>query len=522
MNLVEVLDRRARRHPERPAIVEGAGRRRRVVSYADLERRSAAGARFLADRGVREGEAVLFVHPVSIELYEALLAVFRLGAAAVFVDPSAGRGVVAAAVRRLAPRAFFGSPKAHLLRLIQPGVLRIPVQISTGGWAPAIRWGRAAAGEAPIADCGPEAPALVTFTSGSTGAPKAAVRTHRFLLAQYEILSKSIGLRDGQTDLVTLPVFVFANLAAGVTSVLADTDLSRPGAADGRRVGRQMEAESVTRVTASPAFFEALLRREADLGGLGGIYTGGAPVFPSLLRRLRTAAPGARVEAVYGSTEAEPIAHVAEDEIDAGDLEEMRTGGGLLAGRPVDEVRLAVLPNRWGTPLGMLTAEEFAAAKLAAGVAGEIAVTGPHVLKGYLDGRGDEETKFRAGDDVWHRTGDAGRLDHSGRLWLLGRAGAVIRRPEGALYPFAVEAALSFRDDVRRSALVELGGEAVLAVEFHETKRGSGLAGVRETVSWARLDRVVELPAIPVDRRHNAKVDHLALKRVLGKVRFPG
>lgn len=52
------------------------------------------------------------------------------------------------------------------------------------------------------------------------------------------------------------------------------------------------------------------------------------------------------------------------------------------------------------------------------GEIGEIVVTGQHVLKGYLDGRGDDETKFRVEEEIWHRTGDSGYLDEQGRLWL--------------------------------------------------------------------------------------------------------
>jgi len=97
-------------------------------------------------------------------------------------------------------------------------------------------------------------------------------------------------------------------------------------------------------------------------------------------------------------------------------MEAMRTGTGLLAGRAVEEIELAVLPDRWGRPGAAMTPGDFAAARLAPGEAGEIVVSGGHVLSGYLDGVGDEETKFRVGGSVWHRTGDAGRLDAAGRL----------------------------------------------------------------------------------------------------------
>ena len=136
-----------------------------------------------------------------------------------FVDPSAKREVIQSAVDRLKPRAFFGSPKAHLLRVLHRGIRQIPIQVMTHelGQGEAV---------AEIFESKPDDPALITFTSGSTGQPKAVVRAHEFLLAQYEELAASLALREGEVDLITLPIFALANLGAGMTSVLADTNLA--------------------------------------------------------------------------------------------------------------------------------------------------------------------------------------------------------------------------------------------------------------------------------------------------------
>src|SRR5262249_11749714 len=138
------------------------------------------------------------------------------------------------------------------------------------------------------------------------------------------------------------------------------------------------------------------------------LFTGGAPVFPRLLDQMQELAPAAAVEAVYGSTEAEPIAHVGRHAISAEGRKAMPGGRGLLAGPPVPEIRVAVLRDQWGRPVGPYTAAAFAAQCQPDGSPGEIVVSGDHVLSGYLHGRGDEETKFRVDGVLWHRTGDAG------------------------------------------------------------------------------------------------------------------
>ncbi|NNE90107.1 MAG: AMP-binding protein, partial [Verrucomicrobiales bacterium] len=158
--------------------------------------------------------------------------------------------------------------------------------------------------------------------------------------------------------------------------------------------------------------------------------------------------------------------------------------GGLLAGTPVPEIELEIADD------------------------GEIVVTGPHVLKGYLDGKGDAETKFTGadGETIWHRTGDLGRLDTDGRLWLLGRVSAKIG---DELCPFAVECALSFVEGVGRTAVLESeeDGQPVLFLE------GNGEVG--PILNQFGIHRIIPLKKIPVDRRHNAKVDYPALRKIL-------
>src|SRR6185369_10620818 len=101
------------------------------------------------------------------------------------------------------------------------------------------------------------------------------------------------------------------------------------------------------------------------------IVTGGGPVFPDIVARARSAAPMARVISVYGSTEAEPIAHVADDEVTPDDMQSMRAGAGLLAGTVDTSVRLRIVPNTWGTPMRAMGAQALDAFALGLGEAGE-------------------------------------------------------------------------------------------------------------------------------------------------------
>ena len=522
MNISQVLIDQAAERPGEPAIVEAAGGGTRALTFGQMAERSARAAALLHSAKLHEGDRILVFQPMSIELYVVLLAVFRLGLVATVLDPSAGRRHIEQCCSIARPRAFVGPARAHILRFAYRGLRRIERHFATAGWAPgATRWSRLERLEPlrRVAACDPSHDALLTFTSGSTGVPKAVVRSHGFLLAQHEVLAESIELEPGEVDLATLPVFALANLASGVTTVIPRCDLRRPGFVEPALILEQLKRHRVTRTAGSPALYARLLQGaesgETGLGTLEKLYTGGAPVFPPLLQELRSAMPRGRVIVVYGSTEAEPIAHLDWDEAEPADLEAMYAGKGLLVGRPVRQIELRILDNRWGEALPEMKAWEFAELGLPPGQGGEIVVNGPHVLAGYLCGIGDEETKFRVEGEVWHRTGDAGWLDAAGRLWLLGRAGAVIRDERGTIYPFAAECAASRLAWVERSALAKHNGERLLAVQLGARAPADAERRVKKTLPWAHLDRVVRLARIPVDRRHNAKVDYPALKKAL-------
>jgi acyl-CoA synthetase (AMP-forming)/AMP-acid ligase II len=195
----------------------------------------------------------------------------------------------------------------------------------------------------------------------------------------------------------------------------------------------------------------------------------------------------------------------------------MLGGSGLLAGPPVEAIRLRILRDQWGRPIGPYTEAEFATHCLPPEQPGEIVVSGPHVLSGYLHGHGNDETKFQVNSVTWHRTGDAGYLDAQGRLWLLGRCVARVDDTHGTLYPFAAECAVYQDQRVRRAAVVAHQGRRLLAVEFFDREAHLDLAAIRKTLAWACLDEVRVCRQIPVDGRHNAKIDYPGLRRLLGR-----
>jgi acyl-CoA synthetase (AMP-forming)/AMP-acid ligase II len=528
--LSDVLHKQVAARPDAIALIDA--RRNFALSFADLDEATRRVEQALTVAGLTSGDRVLLFQPMSAVLYVVLMALFRQGMVAMFVDPSAEKGHLERCCAIAPPHAFIASPKAQMLRLVSPPLRQIPTAFVTVGTQirrlrlPAPPFSGKPTVSSPVrpsknpqispAAIDADHPALLTFTSGSTGKPKAALRTHAFLLAQHNALAHSLSLQAEAIDLTTLPIFVLANLASGVTSLIPDADLRFPGKIKAGAVMRQIHRYQPQSTAASPAFLERLAEyceeTSQSLPSFQRIFSGGAPVFPSLLERLQHLAPQATVTAVYGSTEAEPIAHIAYSDITAGDRTAMGQGNGLLAGKPVPEIQLRILQHPLKAPIPPLSQAEFDAKCSPPDTIGEIVVSGDHVLSGYLNGEGDAETKLRVAGVPWHRTGDAGYQDAQGRIWLLGRCAARIDDERGRLYPFAVEAAAQSFPHVRRTALANHGGKRILLVEWNGDAEDPD--ALNEALSWAKLDQVRSHP-IPLDRRHNAKVDYPALEQLL-------
>ncbi len=467
------------------ALVEPGGRH---VSFDALRRDADRIARGLRGR-LAPGTPVVLMQPIGVDLYRMLAGLLAAELPAVLVDPAAGLLRMRAVIAGVGAGAVMGPALAQGLRCLVPG-LRFGVA-APGGWF-AADLDRLDGAAFSRSDTCVDTPALISFTTGSTGRPKALARRHGLLDAQRVVLGEHLGVGSDDVDLATLPVFALSSLAAGARVVLADCDLRRPGAADGRRIAAQIEAAGVTTCTASPAFFRQIVDTGVVSPRVRAVFTGGARVSASLLAGMCRAFPNARVEVVYGSSEAEPIAaldaraHLAL--LDAGEAD----GRGALVGAAVVGARVRV------THIG-------AAADVSDGEAGEVLVHGAHVSPSYWkDPVADAVSKLRDADGrVWHRTGDVARRDADGRLWLLGRVGEDV----AGVWPFPVEAAAERVDGVRRAALLASGGEPVLVVE--------GDADDAALRARAGVARVVKVARIPVDRRHNAKVDRPALRQAL-------
>jgi acyl-CoA synthetase (AMP-forming)/AMP-acid ligase II len=530
-NVLSVLQRTAARFPERPALIMEDG----AATFGELWRRIGRAAAGLRRLGLAAGDRAVVMIPMSIDLYVSMLAVLALGAVAVFVDPWIGRRQIAAFAAFAAPRAWLGVPRSHLLRLLDRRLRAIPFTVTSGrrlGPLPARRTlaeleeGGEGITVSAICPVEPDDPALITFTSGSSGEPKGANRTHRFLLAQHAALAAEFPAREGDVDMPMFPVFALNNLASGVPSVVPAMDFRRVDRIDAARVLAQMRRHGVTTCTASPPFFDRLAaaveRRPESRPALRRILTGGAPVADAQLHTWRRVFPGSEILVVYGSTEAEPVAHLTAEERLAAVNPDRPLTPGFCAGVPSGRVESKVVRIEPGRielgPGGWVDWE------LPAGEIGELVVSGDHVCRDYYENpQAVRENKIADADGaVWHRMGDTGSFDAQGRFWLAGRVHSTIRRGGEPVHPQLVEQAAVGKDPrIRRAAAVglpdpQLGERIVLVIETAARGIEPEIAQRLAAAGLAADEIRLTAEPLPVDPRHNSKIDYGRLRERLG------
>ncbi|WP_084772982.1 fatty acid CoA ligase family protein [Nonomuraea candida] len=528
------------------------GRAPLTVGNARLARTVEETTAALALAGVRHGmRAVLLVHP-GVDLVALALALLRLGAVPVLVDPGMPYAAIRRCLERAAPEAFIGVPLAQAARLalgwarrsnrvtitvgprrFWPGHTLASLRAAARRHAPeppgrltgagpqaaARRLAREYPAGGPATGSPSYAPAagdvaLIACTSGSTGPPKGVPLRHRHLAAQLELLGGLRLIRPDTSVLSTFLPFALAATALGATAVIPDVDPRRPIRADFAALATDILRHRVTTVFAAPALLDRLARhcvsRGVVLDTVETVAVAGAPLPLPTLERVRRCLPrAARVLSVYGATECLPVAAIEGADLRAAAVE--HPGTGTCLGRPVTGVQVRVI-GVTDQAIGLWSDELL----VPVGTLGEILVASPALGDPYLDDpRATSLARIADGNRVWHRMGDLGHLDGHGRLWFAGRRSERVRAPGGDLCTEHVEPLFAALPGVRRTALVGVGpAGAQRPILVVEREPGARRAGVRAAVlehaarhpHSAGIQEVLFHPGFPVDARHNSKI----------------
>lgn len=502
-NITSLFFDRAQEAPGRIAIIDG----QRQVTFGQLADLVDRTAQYFLSKGIRKGDNVLVFIPMSVDLYRIVLALFRIGAVAVFVDEWVSLKRLELCCDIAQCRAVIGGWKVRLLSLVSATIRRIPVHLGKGYRKHISGWARQETGTADTA--------LITFTTGSTGTPKAAKRTHGFLRHQFDALEAELGIAAGETGIIALPIVLFLSLGLGCTAVIATFNPKKKRKMDTARIVSQLGQYKADMLIGSPFFIQQLAAyvsaRNMEMPYPGKVVTGGAPVFPREARQYIKAFPQARIKIVYGSTEAEPISS-----IEASGLFRFEAASfteGLNVGRPAPVAEVLIIPYK-DEPLEAAADDVLYGWSLPSGTIGEIIVAGPHVLDAYYNNPDALlRNKIFTREQCWHRTGDSGFMK-DGHLYLTGRCSTLIPYGDTIIAPFLIENLLQSAAGVAAGTVLQGASGPVIVAEV---VRGADPVRAVQNIHSLNIGipDVRLLPHLPRDPRHYSKIDYEACKLLL-------
>ena len=397
-------------------------------TFVELDQRVRRQVRLLRRAGVEPRDLVGVAASRTPAMVVTLLALLRMGAAYVPLDPSAPGSRWRALLQQTRPRLVLAGAQVLTARstALPDGVVGLDWDTEPGA--------EVLAGEDLVHD-DPTAPAYVLFTSGSTGTPKGVVVTHANVthrLPAYTTLTEgpvryllhSSICFDGAVG------GMYSTLARGGCLVLVPDDV----AGDPALAARVIRQERITHLEPVPSWYAALLDTTdpEDLASVTATILGGEVLPPALVAEHRRAVPQARLFNDYGPTEVTVAATVYE-------VPPGWSGDAVPIGRPHVNTTVVLLDDI-GRPV-------------AAGEVGEVVVSGPCVAAGYL---GDPDDAAFGADGTggrWYRTGDLARWS-DGELLFHGRRDRQVKLRGQRVEPGELEA-----------ALLELPGVAAAAVE---------------------------------------------------------
>ncbi|MFF3608968.1 long-chain fatty acid--CoA ligase [Streptomyces sp. NPDC002463] len=439
-NLAGFLVETAGRQPERPALRLGE----QVITYGELDERSARAAALLRSEGVRPGDRVALMLPNVPEFVVLYYGILRAGAVVVPMNPllktretefhladsgavrlfewhqAPGEGAQGAAAAGVAHTAVEPAAFAATLDLHEP--------------------------LAEVADTGDEDMAVLLYTSGTTGRPKGAVLSHAGLRHNTEVNTVHIQQMTPEDVVVgCLPLFhIFGQICTMSAAVRSGASLVLIPRFDPAAVLAAIARERATVFEGVPTMYAALLQHpsDADVSTLRMCISGGASLPVEILHGFERRF-GCPVLEGFGMSETSPV-------VTFNHPDRPRKAGSI--GTPIRDVEVRLLDEK--------------GQDVAPGEIGELAVRGPNVMKGYWNR--PEETEA-ALPDGWLRTGDLARSDEDGYLYIVDRKKDMIIRGGYNVYPREIEEVLHEHPAVALAAVIgvphaELGEEVAAAI----------------------------------------------------------
>ncbi len=519
MLLFEWLQADAKAYPDKPAAIFSgdsgvAGEDR--ISFAELDRRSDAVAAYLQSQGVGAGDRVALLCDNTLPALCWFWGVLKAGAATVDVPGLAGRATIQAIVDQAAPKAICVDPAPAAKHCAGEEALSLPPIVLTTGAA--LEHLSAADGALVTLEglleqpgtpqpCGASSddPALIVYTSGTTGIPNGVMLSHANFASNLEAGNALMGLTAQDSILVVVPLhYIHGRMQLLWHAMIGGTVVFSAGFAFPQKVLLELIEHETTGFSGVPFHFKQLMDRSKMAKTPPDtlryvLITGGALPIEEL-RRLDEMLPSTGIHIAYGQTEASPrITYIGPDELFV-----KASDGKFSVGK--------ALP---GTTLEILGSDEQ---PVGPGQIGEVAAGGPNIMLGYVSGDHRSLGKIDAQGRL--RTGDLASVDEEGHLYLAGRSSEMIKSAGERIFPQEIEAVLAAHPRVDEVAVIGVKdptlGERIVAylhlTEGEPVEPSSFKALCLESLPFVRVPKAFVLRDTPLPKTGSGKVSRGKLR----------
>jgi long-chain acyl-CoA synthetase len=495
-NGVELFERGVRERPDAPALLYFET----AISHCEAaDHAHALAAALREDLGLEPGDRVALMLQNVPQLVIAVHAVWLAGGVVTSVNPmnkarelrhqlnDAGVRIIVCleSLFEVVEPVRAETPLEHIVTVSEldfleevPDVLAGHERIDCPGGTPFMDLLAAHAGKrVDPADADPADPALITYTSGTTGMPKGAVNTHAAVVHNAEVMTRWYDLGDDDVTVAMAPLFHITGLVCHMaTARMSMTPLLLLYRFEAGEILRLIERWRGTYIIGPLTAFIAMLEHPdfavRDLSSLTKVASGGAPVYPAVVERWE-AATGVYMHNTYGMTETAAPSHL----VPAGARSPVDDESGALSiGVPVP-----------GTLSRLVSVDDLS--DVPPGTIGEIWTKGPAVTPGYW-GLPDETAAVLI--DGWLRTGDVAKRDENGWFYLVDRIKDMINVSGYKVWPRDVEDVLYQHPAVMEASVVgvpdDYRGETVRA--YVALKAGTE-ATTEELIAFCRANLAV-------------------------------
>ena len=446
----------------------------KTKTFLELKKDTDIMMNCLSDMGVKSKDKILAFATSSYQLCVFMLASLRLGASIMYVDIWAKQDRLKNAFNDYRPDYVLVSNKTKYLKIFFREINHIKKVINIDS----VNYGKTSQNMQP--EIGDDQIALLTMTTGSTGKPKTAIRTHKHLYEQLKLVNDNIDSKTNREIVLTTSyIYVFANIMNGYTTVLPQINLSLSSKYFINKKLLKFRNIPISMIITSPDF---CLKTDNIYHKLRKLYFGGAILNINEAKNIQNKYNGVDVEYIYGATECNLISKVNLNQY----IHALEKESKAVLGQVVKGVKVKI------------------------GTENEILVSSKALLEDYLVQ--DKTNKILDADNtIWHNTGDAGCYEN-GILYYYGRNKYYIKNGTHKIYSSQIEQGVTnnFRK-IDKCAVIQKGNAVCLYIQtkkdidYNEIK-----IYLKKRFHISRIN-IYKIKKIPCDVKYHTKINYSKL-----------